>query len=174
MDYNKIGVAILSGGSALYKCSEEMKNTQTNVPLFVEFNWETACYILHMLDRSLSDLTSQERRYDIIQKLIITICENEVQNLSKFGYEVTSDEVDIGFRGMFNQRTLEYGKYKDNWFLKVAMEYGRNAADALELGEDIKMKVAMQISLLAPTMYKDLLPEFTGLFNDMNIGEIIV
>lgn len=157
--------AILSAGPALYKCiKDRLPNKNIDTALFVEFNWEAVCYVLHLLDRSLSDITSHSNRFEIIEKLLNAIEAKDAINLREIGYDVSSREVAESFRRMFNQRTLDYGKFRVNWYSNVAVAFGRNAADALELPDANYAILSLYISTLGPTLYMDLIPHFDALF----------
>ena len=66
-----------------------------------------------------------------------------------------------GFIEMCNERQLEYGALKkDSWFGDVALRFGQHAADALECD---KATMALHCGLLAPDVFKELVPSLLSL-----------
>lgn len=155
----------MSSGPLLYDCiNDKLRDSNINPALLIEFNWETMCYVLHFLDRSLSDITSHSKRFELIESLLNTICSLECTRLQENGVDTTSNEVEETFRQMFNLRTLEYGKYGADWYQKVSHGFGRYAANALELPKDKVFEIALHIMSIGPVLYGNLHSYFVPIF----------
>lgn len=160
----EVARAILSAPPALYKALEEnLGGHRIETDWFIEFASEVCCYILHVLDRTLSDIASPHARMELMDGLVLAISREHRVVLDTLGFEVTDDQVMAIFGEMYTTRQLEYGDLREDWFAQVAVSFGRHAADALEVPEQAPAEVALTASLLAPAVFKDLLPHMQPL-----------
>ena len=154
--------AILSAGPALFREIQQLLGDREIRPeWFVEFTSELACYVLHLQDRKLSHVERAELLQDrakLMNDLIVAICQTHHSYLTGSGYEITLDDVMGAFIAMYNERQLEYGVFKEDWFGRVSLRFGQHAADALEAPQEKRGKLAAACALLAPDVFIDLIP----------------
>lgn len=91
---DEIARTILSAAPALYKTLEEnLGGHRIKVEWFVEFASEVSCYILHLLDRTLSDVASARTRMQLMDELVLAICRQHRTILGQIGFDITNDQV---------------------------------------------------------------------------------
>ena len=154
--------AILSAGPALFREIQQLLGDREIRPeWFVEFTSELACYVLHLQDRKLSDVERAgflRNRVQLMNDLMVAICQTHHAYLTGSGYEITLDDVMAAFITMYNYRRLEYDVFSEDWLVPVSLRFGQHAADALEAPEEERDKLAAACALLAPAVFKDLIP----------------
>lgn len=154
--------AILSAGPALVREVQKLFGDREIRPeWFVEFTNEIACYVLHLHDRTLSDMERAgvlRDRAQLMNDLIVAICQMQHSYLTGSGYKITLDDVMGAFIAMYNERQLEYGVIKEDWFARVSLRFGQHAADALEASQEKRATLALHCALLVPDVFKDLIP----------------
>lgn len=135
---------ILSAAHALYKALEKnLGGHKIEAEGFIEFASEVCCYILHVLDRTLSDTASPRARMELMDELVVAISRGHRIVLHSLEFEVTDDQVMAIFGKMYTTRQLEYGNLGEDWFAKVAVRFGQHAADALEVPEQAWLEVVL-------------------------------
>lgn len=136
--------AILSAGPALFREIQQLLGDREIRPeWFVEFTSELACYVLHLQDRKLSHVERTEflrDRAQLMNDLIVAICQTHHAYLTGSGYEITLDDVMGAFITMYKDRQLKYGVFKEDWFQRVSLRFGQHAADALEAPPEKKAR----------------------------------
>ena len=153
--------AVLSGAPALFKAIQKrLGNRKIQTEWFVEFAMELTCYVLHLLDRTLSDLdrtVSVPVRDKVMTDLKTAICNEHHSILKEIGYEITIDDVWEAFSYMYNERQPDYGSFKEDWFVQTTLRFGQHAAEALEATQGERAVLALHCALLAPAVFMDLM-----------------
>ncbi len=154
--------AVLSAGPALFRrIKEQVGDREIQPEWFVEFTSELSCYLLHLLDRTLSDTEKAggvEGRAEIVNELIVAICNEHALILERIGYEITPSEVLVRFTMMYDERRQQYGTFKSGWLESVSLQFGQHAAEALEAPEQEGAVLAALCATLAPAVFADLIP----------------
>jgi hypothetical protein len=132
------------------------------------FMYETACYHLHLVDRSLNDIVRPPRRQaivnEIMRELVSALCRDYYNNYATD--DIADDEVWSLFISVYNLRQKEYGAVKnEDWFNKANCDYGLHAAEALKLPEDSKHAFALKSALGALEVYSKMLPDIDPIFD---------
>jgi hypothetical protein len=160
----KAAKSICSATPALFNCiKEDLGNFEIDLDLIPDFSNEVYCYILHLIDRSLSDMVSMDIRNTIMADLIYKMSNEHEIILNEAGYILTRNVHDIFF-DLYNQRQIEYGGYSEDWFFQVALSSAKYAAEALELPANLKYEIALKCSMLLPALFKDILPDINPIF----------
>lgn len=160
--YVHAAAAIWSAGPVLFKLvAEELRVRQIHPEGFLLFNSEVACYVLHLLDRTLSTAVSTSSKATIMNHLVMALCDGLHFVLADMGYEAEFDKVVIVFTEMYNNRQLEYGALKEGWFESVSVRFSLRAAEAfreaLETSGD-ERPIVWLCALRAPELFSELIP----------------
>lgn len=154
--------AIWSAGPVLFKLvAEELGARKIKTEGFLLFNGEVACYVLHLLDRTLSTAVSASSKTRIMNHLVLALCDGLHSVLDEMGYDAEFDKVVIVFTEMRNNRQLEYGALKEGWFESVSLRFSLHAAEAFreafEASND-ENPIAWLCALRAPELFSELIP----------------
>lgn len=87
LNYVVAAGSILSGGSALNNAvKERLGDREIKAECFLLFNAEVACYVLHMLDRTLAKPAFASSRAKIMDSLVLTLGDAITFILEEMGY----------------------------------------------------------------------------------------
>ena len=130
--------------------------------------YETACYYLHLIDRSLSDVARRDPREKflnyVMNELVSALCREFNDNYAIIN--ISSDEARSLFIRLYNCRQAEYGSCGDeDWFNRANSGYGVHAAEALKLPEGNKCAFAMKSSLGALEIFTRILPDIDPIYD---------
>lgn len=126
---------------------------------------ESACYLLHLTDRSLTHLPQSEhtKRMDSLVSATVAAFAWVVRNLASG--KVTEEELAElahSLIGMYEEAQEEYSKVGDDWFTKVNLAFGRNASRAL--GGNGADQTVLSASMLGPIAFNKYMVEAQSLF----------
>jgi hypothetical protein len=160
--YVHAAAAIWSAGPVLFKfVARELGVRKIKTEGFLLFNGEVACYVLHLLDRTLSTTVSASSKARITNHLVLALCDGLHFVAHEVGHDAEFDAVLDEFTEMYNERQLEYGALKEGWFESVSLRFSLHAADAfrgaLETSND-QDPIAWLCALRAPELFSELIP----------------
>jgi len=156
----EVATYILSAGCAAYgMIREKLLEKSTIDPLdYLEFGAEFMCYILHLFDRNLSGVTDGDTRSLLIDDLCVATCREHYKLLEKGGYEASQEQFHEVLRKLYTKRQIEYGSFERDWPEQVAVHFGENVCEELEIPEDKRDRLVQFCADLAPVMFDELSP----------------
>ena len=86
------GSILLTGPPLFNVLKERLGNHEIKPEWFLLFNAEVACYVLHMLDRTLAMPAFTSSRAKVMNSLVVTLCDAIGFMLEEMGYTQVSEE----------------------------------------------------------------------------------
>ena len=134
-DFSQAATSILTAAGALFdRLKPQLGRVDLHADHVLEFITEAACYFLHLHDRTLSMPAFRAERAEIMDGLVVALCNRLQDKLRQLGLTVPIEQTADIFLSAYNERQKEYGAFlSQDWLMQVSLRFGQHAAQACDI-----------------------------------------